>query len=106
MARYRIDNQPEPIDWEGKGEVARAVRNAKNLLMLRQGELPYDRLRGFDQAVYDLPIGEMRARLMPEIDMTLMWEPDAEAVSADCKILPGGAALVEAVIEIGIEEGR
>ena len=103
MSQYMIDNRPAPIDWELKGETARAVQNAKNLIMLRMGELPFGRLRGIDQSLFDLPEVELKARLMAEVDMALMWEPDAEAVSAACRRAENGEVAVECVIEIGIE---
>ena len=56
MARYIIDNLPGPIDFEGTGMVRRTVQNCKNLLMLRMGEVPYDRLRGLNPALFDLPV--------------------------------------------------
>ena len=49
MAQYIITNIPEQIDFEiDNDDVGRTLQNAKNLLMTRMGEVPYDRLRGFD----------------------------------------------------------
>lgn len=100
MAIYEITNQPGAVDFEAREFVPRTVQNAKNLLMTRMGEVPYDRLRGFDGSLYDLPITEFQARLLPEIDRVLLWEPDAEAVSARCERLPGGEVLIHAVISV------
>ena len=80
MARYEITNEQKPIEFEGLGEVKRIVQNCKNLLMTRLGEVPFDRLRGFNWALFDLPAEEFRTRLLPEVDRVLLWEPRAEAV--------------------------
>jgi len=83
MAQYEIDNIPSDIDWEcNKDIVKRTVQNAKNLLMLRQGEAPYDRLRGFDETLLHRPVTEIQAELLPELDRLMLWEPDVEVVSA------------------------
>ena len=105
MAQYIITNQPEPINFEiGNDIIARTVQNAKNLLMTRMGEVPYDRLRGFDQALYHLPIDQMRVALLPELDRLMMWEPDAEVVEAAADIMEDRRARITVTIEIDIEE--
>lgn len=105
MARYIIDNRPTPINFEiGDDIIARTVQNAKNLLMTQMGEVPYDRLRGFDPALYHLPMEEMRMALMPELDRVMAWEPDVEVVEA--RVTPGTdhEVLITVIIEVGIEE--
>ena len=83
MAQYIITNQPEPINFEiGDDFIARTVQNAKNLLMTHMGEVPYDRLRGFDQSLYHLPIDKMRM----------------------AEIMSNGEVLVTAIIEIEAED--
>ena len=105
MAKYIITNQPEPINFEiGDDIIARTVQNAKNLLMTRMGEVPYDRLRGFDHALYHLPIDKMRTALLPELDRVMMWEPDAEVVEATANMMENGEILISATIQIEIEE--
>lgn len=105
MARYTIDNLPAPVDFSaGTDWVERTVRNCKNLLMLRKGELPYDRQRGLDPALFDLGIDEMNDVLLQEVDRALLWEPDAEAVSAEAEMLPNTAVVIRVVIEIDEEE--
>lgn len=99
--RYQIDNLPSQIDFESKGFVQRTLQNAKNLLMCHMGEVPYGRLRGFNPALYDLPIGDLKNELLPELDRIMLWEPDAEVVSADAELLEGGMIYITAVIEIG-----
>ena len=105
MARYMIDNQPEPLSFEtGDNIIARTVQNAKNLLMTQMGEVPYDRLRGFDPALYHLPIEDMRAALLPELDRVMMWEPDVNVVEATATINENGETLISCVIDVSIQE--
>lgn len=101
MARYQINNRQEPVDFEiGDNMVARTVQNAKNLLMIQMGEVPYDRLRGFDPALYHLPMEEMRMALLPELDRVMMWEPDVEVASATATVDDNGEILITVVIEV------
>lgn len=104
MVAYKIDNRPSPVDFEVEGIINRTVQNAKNLLMLRLGEVPYDRYRGFDASLFDLPLQEMRAALVPELDRIMLWEPDVEVIDAQCWIDESGEVIIEAVIEIDIDE--
>ena len=105
MARYVIDNRPEPLSFEtGDNIIARTVQNAKNLLMTQMGEVPYDRLRGFDPALYHLPIEDMRAALLPELDRVMMWEPDVNVVEATATINENGETLISCVIDVGIQD--
>lgn len=105
MARYIINNRPEPIEFEiGNNPIARTVQNAKNLLMTRMGEVPYDRSRGFNPAMYHLPIDKMRAALKPELDRVMMWEPDAEVVEATAEADRNGDILITVTIDVDIEE--
>lgn len=105
MARYTIDNQSEPIDFECNDEpTRRTIQNCKNLLMTRMGEIPYDRYRGFDPTLYDLPLAEMNEVLMPELDRVMMWEPDAEVVDAEATLNEKGECVITATVEINIDE--
>lgn len=105
MAQYIITNQPEPINFEiGDDIIARTIQNAKNLLMTHMGEVPYDRLRGFDQALYHLPIDQMRTALLPELDRVMLWEPDVEVVEATAELLEYGEVKITATIQIDIDE--
>ena len=83
MATYVIDNRRQVIDFENSTDmIARTIQNCKNLLMTQMGEVPYDRLRGFDPSLYHLPIDKMRMALLPELDRVMTWEPDAEVSRA------------------------
>jgi len=100
--QYIIDNVASPINFQGTDMLQRTLQNAKNLLMCRMGEVPYDRYRGFDPALYDMPLEEMKVELMPELDRVLAWEPDAEVVEADASLMSDGQAYIRVTIEVPI----
>lgn len=100
MAQYQIDNIPSPIDFQESDIRRRTLQNAKNLLMCRMGEVPYDRCRGFDPALYDLPVNEMREALLPELDRIMTYEPDAEVVAADILPLSSGGVCIRMTVEL------
>ena len=103
MARYIIDNRPEEIGFETSNNLlSRTIQNCKNLLMTQMGEVPYDRLRGFDPALYHLPMEKMRLALLPELDRVMAWEPDAEVAEAKAEMLENGEALITVTLEIGV----
>lgn len=104
MARYQIDNMPSPINFQESDTLLRTIQNAKNLLMCRMGEVPYDRYRGFDASLFNLPMAQFRAELMPELDRVMEWEPDVEVVSATATLLDGGDVRIDVTLEINIEE--
>jgi len=97
---FEIDNLPSPIEFEGLGEMERTVRNCKNLLMTKMGEVPYDRYRGFDPALYHLSVGQLNQRLLRELDRVMLWEPEAEVVWAKASLLPDGRTLIRAGIRV------
>ena len=100
MAQYEISNIPGTIDFEcGSDYVRRTVQNAKNLLMCRMGEIPFDRQRGFDPALLDLPISELQEYLLPELDRVMLWEPDVEVVSGTAT-LDNGQTVIRCVIDV------
>lgn len=104
MAMYQIDNIPSPIDFQTTDVIKRTLQNAKNLLMCRMGEVPYDRYRGFDPALYDLPMDEMRKELMPELDRVMMWEPDVSVVAAEATLMEDGGVYIKAILNVKIQE--
>ena len=102
--RYVVNNIPGEINFEiGDDRAARIVQNVKNLFLTRMGEVPYDRQRGFDPTLYDLPIHEFRDILMEELDRVLLWEPYAEVVSAKILRTELTQIMFEAVIEVAEE---
>ena len=104
MAQYEIDNIFSPIDFQETNIIQRTLQNAKNLLMCRMGEVPYDRYRGFDVSLYDLPYPELEAEILPELDRCMMWEPDVEVVDAKISILNDGNVYIKVFLEVMIDE--
>ena len=104
MARYQIDNVPSPINFQEKDIVLRTLQNAKNLLMCHMGEVPYDRFRGFDQALFDLPVDKMNMELLPELDRIMMWEPDVEVISAEATLFEDNSTYIKMIVEVKIGE--
>ena len=100
MAQYYIDNAASPINFQQDDILIRTLQNAKNLLMCNMGEVPYDRFRGFDPALYDLPINELNTELLPELDRVMMLEPDVEVVDAAATSLPDGTVYIKVTLEI------
>lgn len=100
MALYQIDNVASPLDFQESDELQRTLQNAKNLLLLRKGELPYDRLRGFDPALYELPIGLLRRELLPELDRVMLWEPGVEVQDAEATLLENGQVYIRVILEV------
>lgn len=93
MAVYEIDNVPGKIDFSGTDAERRIVQNAKNLLCCLTGEVPYDRQRGFNAELFDLPDAQLREMLPQEIDRLLLWEPRAEALSVEAERTEGGTVI-------------
>lgn len=99
--QYIIDNQPAEIGFEIRNDNrSRILQNCKNLLMTRMGEVPYDRYRGFDPALYHLPLQAFRVALLPELDRLFGYEPRARLISAEASILSNGETLVRVTVEI------
>ena len=102
--QYIITNEPAAINFELdaesiNGEI-RAVINAKNLLMTKMGEIPYDRQRGFNTALYDLPMGELQGKLMMELDRVMLWEPYVEVVEATILRYEESRVVFQVIIEV------
>ena len=101
---YIIDNRPRAIDWERRGEtVERKLQNARNLLRIQMGEVPYDRLRGFDPAIYYLTLDDMRDELVPELDRVMLWESDVEVADATAIVNDDGVTIIEVTVEVDPE---
>ena len=111
MAQYVITNQGRDIPFEDcENETQRVVQNAKNLLMLQLGELPFDRLRGFDMGLYNLPLDQFQAELPKEVDRLMLWEPRVTVISATADVIKAKNniqdkdILITVVIEVQITE--
>lgn len=103
MAQYMIDNRSAPIDFEcNSDKEMRTIQNCKNLLMTKQGEVPYDRFRGFNHHYFELPIDELNMRLVEELDRVMLWEPDAEVVSGKASMDSDGFIVITVVLEINL----
>lgn len=102
---YTIDNRPRAIDWSLRGEtVERKLQNARNLIRLQIGEVPYDRLRGIDMQLYHMTQDDMQEELLPELDRALLWEPFVEVSEATVEIGENGESIIEATVEIDLEQ--
>lgn len=86
--QYIVTNDPADLDWEITDNESenRILQNVKNLIMTRKGEVPFDRRRGVNPELFDLPIDEVNLQLEPELDRVLIWEPRATLVHADAEI--------------------
>lgn len=101
MAVYTIDNRPARIQWEARDWITRTLQNCKNLIMLQMTEIPYDRLRGLDTAIYDMPITTVARTLREEIDRVILWEIDATV--RDVRAYPSnGEADAPYIIEVDV----
>lgn len=106
MALYEITSEDIPVDFEmtmATDIVKRTIQNAKNLLMTRMGEIPFDRQRGLDPAIFDLPYDEAEAVIVQELDRVMLWEPDVEVNNGWLEIR-NGETIVHCVIEIEFDE--
>lgn len=100
MARFQIDNVDYPINYQTADILQRTLQNAKNLLMCHMGEVPYDRYRGFDPALFDLPMDELNEELLPELDRVMEWDPDIEVEEAQASLLEDGSLYIRVIINI------
>lgn len=105
MAQYEITSEEAPLDFECtmNDMTERTIRNAKNLLTLRKGEIPFDRNRGLDGEVLDMPMKKAQEIITQELDRVMMWEPDAEVVTGWIERDKNGESIVHCVIEITFE---
>ena len=97
-----IDNKPLPINWEATEWMERTVQNAKNLLMTRQGEVPFDRYRGLDTALFHLPVTEAQKVIQQEAERLMLWEPDVQVTEA--RVDASDGLLIVLTLEIDMEQ--
>lgn len=100
MAKFAIDSRAAPIDFEAEAGTARTIQNVKNLLLCRRGEVPYDRRRGIDPAIFDMGLHDAGGVVLQEVTRVLAWEPNARAVSATVSVDESGEAVITAIVEI------
>ena len=107
MAQYEITSQDLPLDFECTMEnnmLERTLRNAKNLIMCRKGEIQLDQQRGLDNAVLDLPFHQARNIITRELDRVLLWEPDVEVVKGWLERDKDGETVVHCIVEVTYEK--
>lgn len=107
MAQYEITSEDIPLDFEitmAKDMVERTLRNAKNLLMIRRGEIPYDRNRGLDQRIFHMTLSEANAMIVREMDRVMLWEPDVEVVDAWVEPDEDGLSVIHCIIDVTLDE--
>lgn len=105
MALYEITSEPLPIDFEGcTTDVLRTLQNAKNLIMCKMGEVPFDRYRGFDPALFDLTPSEFSEALLPELDRVMLWEPEATVVSATFNYDSNQEIIIHCIVDVMEED--
>lgn len=104
VSYFKIDNMPRDIEFQTIDPLKRALQNAKNLIMCRMGEVPYDRYRGFNPQLFDLPIEEFRDELIPELNRIMMWEPDISVVSAEATLDESGEVYILVTVYTDIGE--
>lgn len=104
MAQYEITNEQQEIDFEcTNDETQRILQNAKNLLMCRMGEVPFDRQRGLNPAIFDMPVDEIMEELLPELDRVMLWEPGVEVASASVTFSKDGEIIIHCIVELAGE---
>lgn len=83
---YTIDTRERAIDTEATEYVRRTLQNARNLLMLCKGEVPYDRMRGIHPGLFDMNLAQAESVITQEVVRVLAWEPDVRV--SGVRILP------------------
>ncbi len=81
--RFLVGTRRAPVQFECSTAQGRVLQNAKNLLMTRMGEVPYDRKRGLNPDVFDKPLPFVKAHIMQEITRVLAWEPGVRLISVE-----------------------
>lgn len=103
MAQYEITTEAIPLDFEStmeKDMLERTIRNAKNLLMTRRGEIPFDRQRGIDPTLFDIPINQAQDLIAAELDRVMLWEPDVEVADGWVERDENGETVVHCIVEV------
>lgn len=82
--RYTIDTlQNNTLDWNAKDD-KRILQNISNLLTTWRYEVAYDRTKGLDPAILDLPQSDAIALSISEIYRLIeTYQPDVYVVSVE-----------------------
>lgn len=102
MAQYEITNDPAKINFEIAEDdvIDRILQNCHNLLMIRMGEIPFNRNRGTDQRIFDLPVSEMESVLSNEMNRVMGWEERVSVVSARAEMTEDLSIRIHVVVDI------
>lgn len=81
MTYYITNTNGLQIDWNTRGS-AKIAQNCQNLLCIWLYEVAYERTKGIDPEIVDLPLEEARQKMRSEIYRVLRtYEPRAEIAS-------------------------
>lgn len=81
------------MEAQGNGD---PLRCAINLMQLRAGEVPYDRVRGIDPEVTDAPIED--AGYIAEVEVTLeQYEPRVELDASEIEEGDEAGSIIQAI---------
>ena len=81
MTYYITNGNALSIDWNARG-AAKIAQNCQNLLCTWLYEVAYERTKGIDPEIVDMPIEAARQKMRSEIYRVLRtYEPRAEIVS-------------------------
>ncbi len=101
MALYMITNDATDINFEeSRDTVSRVLQNCHNLLMTHRGEIPFDRRRGLDPAIYDMPYENVMEVLMRELSRVMVWEPRAIVQEARTELRDDGTMRITCILNI------
>lgn len=100
MAKYTIDNRSGAINWEVGAGNERILQNARNLLCAKLGEVPYDRLRGLNTAVFHKGMETANVLAVQDVDRLMEWEPEIAQVDEVRAFLSDGQIIIEADVTI------
>ncbi len=105
MALYKITNDSTDINFEEDREnVNRVLQNCHNLLMTEMGEIPFDRRRGLNPAIFEMPYEDVKEVLQGELSRVMVWEPRAKVQSARAEMRDDGTMRIVCVLNINERE--
>ena len=102
MAIFTINNMGGAVDFETREYYARTLQNAKNLLRLRLGEVPYNRKAGLDSQLDHMAHGDLKRIITAEVERVMAFEPDVRVKAV--RVMPAKAGEIYIEADIAIEE--
>ncbi len=101
---YIIGTARSPIDWNVRG-TARIAQNAQNLLCTWMYEVAYERTKGVDPRIVDLPFEQAKIKMKSEIYRVIgTYEPLAEIKDIFVDGTNIGDMRVEVALDISLSE--